>query len=66
MNEQTHNIPVPDPNAERMKYIFPSASLGDMTGRIPFSVDPEQVHNAYEEIYPYLAGDKSVQNGIYE
>ena len=47
MNEQTRNIPVPDPNAERMKYIFPSASLGDMTGRIPFSVDPEQIQQAY-------------------
>lgn len=66
MNEQTRNIPVPDPNAERMKYIFPSASLGDMTGRIPFSVDPEQIQQAYGEIYPYLAGEQGVQNGLDE
>ena len=40
--------------------------LWDMTGRIPCSVDPDQGQQAYDEIYPYLAGEQSVQNGLDE
>lgn len=39
MKSNNVNIPVPDPNDDRLKYRFPAASLGDTAGIMPYYAD---------------------------
>ncbi len=66
MNKKNKEIPVPDPNADRLKYNFPSASWGDMTGLIPYSADTEGERESYNDVYPYLPGEQKGQNELTE
>lgn len=58
MNNKNNNNLKPfdsdEENDDFLKYCCPSASWGDMTGLIPYSVESSGDLQAYNELYPYL------------
>lgn len=53
--QKKKNIPVPVPEKSSQEYLFPSASMSDMTGLIPASADDNFRRDAYSDILPYMA-----------
>ena len=49
MSKHKKHIPVPEPERSEEGYIFPSASMSDLTGLIPASVSDEDDRESYSE-----------------
>ena len=54
MKKKKREIPVPDPNSGRLRYDFPAASWGDMTGLIPSAPASGGDISSYADVYPCL------------